>query len=113
MEKLVGTEKQVKWANAIRAEKLSESAIKAHWKRFDEGYRDFFAGQPAWIQAHLVEVDVVARKSTGDAIERLMTNPSAKYWINNRLFSLANLIDNEQDFPGEDMQYKVGGYLSY
>ena len=32
---------------------------------------------------------------------------------NNRLFSLANPIDNEEDFPGEDMQYKVGGYLSY
>ena len=102
MSKLIGTEKQVAWAENIRGSRLADFRIAAFWAEWNENKAEFLAlyeDKEEWLKEVVAEATVKSTANMEAALARLTNSTSAKFWINNRHIKLSNMVNNEEEFP--------------
>ena len=102
MNNLVGTEKQVAWAESIRDSKLNDAAVADYRIAAAVIKAEFLAQYTESDESIRVEVVRASMQGSANleaALARLMDSRSAKFWISTRYISLSKMVSNEEDFP--------------
>lgn len=98
---LEGSEKQVSWAQDIRDQKAAElnKKVQAVAKQKDCEYAigvSVSTGEPAadldHYQQYADEITQMLNEQIGETAAKVFGNTSAKYWIDNRNSSLAEML---------------------
>jgi hypothetical protein len=103
MENLIGSEKQVEWANKIRAEKLNSlrtSITKTEVNEsieFLKGERGQFSRTNRFIDVEDVVSILMVEKNTQQIEHFLKNQTSASWWIDNRNVSTNDFVIKSED----------------
>ena len=98
MTNLIGTEKQIAWAESIRDSKLNGAAIDTIWDEFETLTREFLTcitnESEELFKSHIYGAVERATTDLEEAIVELQNSTSAAAWIETRNLKLRAILDS-------------------